>query len=75
MAQAASEIRRVTLSVGKHVYTSEIWRESEGSWALLKVQVHGVGVAEAIGFHGTSCLQVLQRAEGVAVELIARESH
>ncbi len=69
----ASGIRRVTLSVGRHVYTSEIWRETEISWVLLKVQVRRVGVVGGIEFHRTSCLEVLRRAEAVAMEIISFE--
>ncbi len=69
----ASSIRRVTLSVGRHIYTSEILRERETSWALLKVQVHRVGVVGGIEFHGSSCLEVLRRAEVVAMEIISLE--
>lgn len=69
--RAASGIRRVTLSVGSHLYTSEIWRESETNWALLKVQVRDVGIADAIDFHGNSCMEVLRQAEVVAREMIS----
>jgi len=50
-----------------------MWRETETSWALLKVQVHRVGVVGGIEFHGTSCLEVLRRAEAIAMEIISFE--
>ena len=69
-----SGIRRVTLSIARHAYTSEIWRESETSWVLLKVEVHRIGVVGSIDFHGRSCLEVLQQGEAVALEIISRRS-
>lgn len=73
--RAASGIRRVTLSVGSYVYTSEIWRESESSWTLIKVQVHDVDIADEIDFHGTSCMGVLKQAETVAREILSLKGH
>jgi hypothetical protein len=67
----ASGIRRVTLSVGGYAYTSEVWRESETSWTLLKVHVHKIGVIGSIDFHGVSCLEVLRQGEVVALEIIS----
>jgi len=42
-SKPGKDLERGTLSVGEHVYTSEIWRLSESRWVLLAVEVHGVG--------------------------------
>ena len=66
-----SGIKRVTLCIGRHVYTSEVCQESESSWILLRVDVHKVGVAGSIDFHGKSCIEVLRQGESLALEMIA----
>lgn len=69
--QPTSGIRRVTLSVRGHVYTCEVWRESDNDWTLLRVEVHGLGVAGALDQKASSCLEVLQRGELAALEIIS----
>ncbi|MBA2130381.1 hypothetical protein EF148_13235 [Stenotrophomonas maltophilia] len=59
-SKPAKDLRRVTLSVGEHVYTSEIWRISESRWVLLAVEVHGVGERSDLGIKAPSCLKVLE---------------
>lgn len=51
-----NDLKRVTLSVGEHVYTCEIWRLSESRWVLLGVEVHGVGERSDLGIKAPSCL-------------------
>lgn len=69
-SKRARDLRRVTLSVGKHVYTSEIWRHSESCWVLLAVEVHGVGGRSTLGIEAPSCLQVLEAGERIASEIL-----
>lgn len=73
-SKPAKDLRRVTLSLGERVYTSEIWRLSESRWVLLAVEVHGVGGRSGLGIKAPSCLQVLEAGERIASEILDHPS-
>ncbi len=73
-SKPAKDLRRVTLSLGEHVYTSEIWRLSESRWVLLAVEVHGVGGRSGLGIKAPSRLQVLEAGERIASEILDHPS-
>jgi len=72
--KSAKDLRRVTLPVGEHVYTSEICRISESCWVLLAIEVHGVDARSGLGIKAPSCLQVLEAGERIASEILKNPS-
>ena len=69
-SKPGKDFERVTLSVGEHVYTSEIWRLSESRWVLLAVEVHGVGGRSDLSIKASSCLHALDAGERIASEIL-----
>ncbi|MDH1192623.1 hypothetical protein [Stenotrophomonas sp. GD03958] len=69
-SKPGKDLERVTLSVGEHVYTCEIWRLSESRWVLLGVEVNGVGGRWGLEIKAPSCLQVLEAGERIASEIL-----
>lgn len=67
------DLRRVTLSVYGHVYTSEILRLCDSHWCLLVVEVHGIGMRTGLQVEATSCLQILVAAEQVAQQILCNQ--
>lgn len=67
----ARKVHRVTLISGGRPYTIGLWRESEESWHLIEVEVHGVGIGADLNVSAQSSLRILQEGEIIAKRMLA----